>query len=69
MKEKLISQKEKNRKYNQKKFDLLDRLIDYAVRIIKFIELLPSKKITPLLQETAELISILFLQLVNTAKK
>ena len=40
----------------EKKFDLQDRLIDYAVRIM------------PLLEETNELISILF-KSVDTAKR
>ena len=39
-----MSEKEKNRENNQKKFDLQDRLIDYAVRIIKVSEQLPDTK-------------------------
>jgi len=65
-----MSEKEKNRENNQKKFDLQERLIDYAIRFW-----LPSPclvtnttKLSPLLQETDELISILF-KSINTAKK
>ena len=39
-----MSKKEKNRENNQKKFDLQERLIDYAVRIIKVSEQLPDTK-------------------------
>ena len=39
-----MSEKEKNRENNQKKFDLQDRLIDYAVRIIHISEQLPDTK-------------------------
>jgi four helix bundle protein len=39
-----MSEKEKNKENNQKKFDLQDRLIDYAVRIIKVAEQLPETK-------------------------
>jgi len=39
-----MSEKEKNRENNQKKFDLQERLIDYAVRIIKVAEQLPDTK-------------------------
>ena len=37
-----MSKKEKNRENNQKKFDLQERLIDYAVRIIHVRFWLPS---------------------------
>ena len=39
-----MSEKEKNTENNQKKFDLQDSLIDYAVRIIKVSEQLPDTK-------------------------
>ncbi|MDP8241940.1 MAG: hypothetical protein RAP70_11850 [Candidatus Celaenobacter antarcticus] len=39
-----MSEKEKNRENNQKKFDLQERLIDYAVRIIKVAEQLLDTK-------------------------
>lgn len=39
-----MSGKEKNKENNQKKFDLQDRLIDYAVRIINVSEQLPDTK-------------------------
>ncbi len=39
-----MSEKEKNRENNQMKFDLQDRLIDYAVRIIHVSEQLPDTK-------------------------
>ena len=39
-----MSEKEKNTENNQKKFDLQERLIDYAVRIIKVSEQLPDTK-------------------------
>ena len=39
-----MSEKEKNRESNQKKFDLQDRLIDYAVRIIHVSNQLPDTK-------------------------
>ena len=39
-----MSNKEKNKENNKKKFDLQDRLIDYAVRIIKVSEQLPDTK-------------------------
>ena len=39
-----MSEKEKNREKNKKKFDLQDRLIDYAVRIIHVSEQLPDTK-------------------------
>ena len=39
-----MSDKEKNRANNKKKFDLQDRFIDYAVRIIKVSEQLPDTK-------------------------
>ncbi|MBL7149732.1 MAG: four helix bundle protein [Candidatus Cloacimonetes bacterium] len=39
-----MSKKEKNKENNKKKFDLQDRLIDYAVRIIKVSEQLPDTK-------------------------
>ncbi len=39
-----MSEKEKNRESNQKKFDLQDRLIDYAVRIIHVSDQLPDTK-------------------------
>ena len=47
----------------EREFDLQDRLVDYAVRIIK-----PDNKLEPLQQETNELISILF-RSIETAKK
>ncbi|MDP8314503.1 MAG: hypothetical protein RAP70_05445 [Candidatus Celaenobacter antarcticus] len=66
-----MSEKEKNTENNQKKFDLQDSLIDYAVRFW-----LPSPclvtnttKLFPLLQETDELISILFRRLADKAKE
>ena len=40
-----MSEKEKSGESNQKKFDLRERLIDYAVRIIKVSEQLPETKI------------------------
>ena len=56
----------------EKKFDLQDRLIDYAVRIMKMSEKLPIPheviKLMPLLEETNELISILF-KSTDTAKR
>jgi hypothetical protein len=51
-----------------REFDLQDRLVDYAVRIIKVCEALPNNKLELLQQETTELISILF-QSIETAKK
>ncbi len=39
-----MSEKEKNKENNQKKFDLQERLIDYAVRIINVSEQLPETK-------------------------
>jgi len=39
-----MSEKVKNKENNQKKFDLQDRLIDYAVRIINVSEQLPDTK-------------------------
>jgi len=39
-----MSEKEKNTENNQKKFDLQECLIDYAVRIIKVSEQLPDTK-------------------------
>jgi hypothetical protein len=39
-----MSEKEKNGESNQKKFDLKERLIDYAVRIIHVSEQLPETK-------------------------
>ena len=39
-----MSEKEKNKENSQKKFDLQDRFIDYAVRIIKASEQLPETK-------------------------
>ena len=39
-----MSEKEKNRENSQRKFDLKDRLIDHAVRIIKISEQLPDTK-------------------------
>ncbi len=39
-----MSEKEKVKENNQKKFDLQDRFIDYAVRIIKASEQLPETK-------------------------
>ena len=39
-----VSEKEKNKENNQKKFDLQERLIDYAVRIIHVSEQLPDTK-------------------------
>jgi len=39
-----MSEKEKNGEGNQKKFDLKERLIDYAVRIIYVSEQLPDTK-------------------------
>ena len=37
-----MSEKEKNKENNQKKFDLQERLIDYVVRIISVSEQLPE---------------------------
>ncbi len=39
-----MSEKEKNRESNQKKFDLRERLIDYEFGIIKVFEKLPETK-------------------------
>ena len=39
-----MSNKEKNKENNKKKFDLQEHLIDYAVRIIKVSEQLPDTK-------------------------
>ena len=55
--------KENTTKLKRTKFDLQDRFIDYAVRIIKL-----SEKLSSLLLETDELISILFTS-IETAKK
>jgi hypothetical protein len=68
----------------KKKFDLLERLIDFAVRIIKVAELRETKvwliviyrtemikprtRLIPLISENDELISILF-RSVETARK
>ena len=40
-----MSEKEKSGESNQKKFDLQERFIDYAVRIIHVSEQLPETKI------------------------
>ncbi len=39
-----MSEKEKNKENNQKKFDLQERFIDYAVRIINVSDQLPETK-------------------------
>jgi len=39
-----MSEKDKNKENNHKKFDLQERLIDYAVRIINVSEQLPDTK-------------------------
>ncbi len=39
-----MSEKEKNKENNQKKFDLQERLSDYAVKIINVSEQLPETK-------------------------
>ena len=41
---KINEQKKENRENNQKKFDLQERFIDYAVRIINVSEQLPETK-------------------------
>ena len=60
----------------ERAYDLQDRLVDYAVRIIKLSVTLPDTKaemikpasqMVPLLQETDELIAILFTS-IETAK-
>ncbi len=52
----------------EKKFDLKERFIDYEVRIINVSEQLSETKLSPLLQETYELISIRFMS-IDTVKK
>ena len=55
----------------EKTFDLQDRLIDYAVRIIGLSETWPDTKAGRhiLLNETDELISILFKSIETTAEQ
>ena len=40
-----MREKEKNKEKKQKKFDLQERFIDYAIRIIKVAEQLPETKL------------------------
>ena len=52
----------------ERKYDLQKRFIDYAVRIINVSEQIPETKLSPLLQGSDKLISILF-KSIDTAKK
>ena len=52
----------------EREYDLKDRLIDFSVRIIRLSEALPDSKAGKHIQETDELISILF-KGIETAKK